>query len=130
MKRFFLASFAVALMVFVILLIMLLMEDATGLSLPGDLGPPIAFFYAFFVGGRIGGSQYFWLGILLFLAIEALCFPLALDIFRAMQWFSAPVSWLSFAADRWLLLALSLVASTIGLILGGRVASSSKRSAR
>ncbi len=97
--------------------------ELTGLSLPGELTAAFAFFVAFFAGGRIGGSGFFWLGILLFGAIQAFSFGVVLGVMRDIQQSgggASTVTWVSVFAESWLSTALSLVASIVGLILGRR----------
>ena len=130
MKRFALASLAVVLIAVAIVLVDGFIAELTGLSLPGEFSAAFAFFFAFFVGGRIGGSGYFWFGILLFLAISAFSFGVVLGAIRDIESSgggASTVTWVSVAAESWLSAALSLVASIVGLILGGRGASPNSR---
>ena len=130
-KRFALASLAVVLIAVAIVLIDGFIAESTGLSLPGEFTAAIAFFVAFFVGGRIGGSGYFWLGILLFVAINAFSLSVVLGALRDIQpsgGGASDVTWVSVATESWLSAALSLAASIVGLILGARGASTSSRS--
>jgi uncharacterized membrane protein YhaH (DUF805 family) len=101
------------------------------LSIPGELSAAIAFFVAFLVGGRIGGRGYFWLGILLFLALQISSIAVILTAVRDIQAASgnaSEVTWASVTVDSWPSLVLSLVASIIGLRLGARRTSTHERS--
>ena len=122
-KRFAVASIVVVLVIVAVLLLDGLVAELTGFSLPGELSAALAFFLASLAGGRIGGSQYFWLGILLFLALQIwssyVVFSAVRDIELAANSESA-ITWASVLAGSWSTQVLILIVAIVGLIIGGR----------
>jgi hypothetical protein len=130
LKRFTLASLAVVLLSVLILLVDGVIAELTGLSFPGEISAAFAFFVAFFVGGRIGGDGYFWLGVLLFVAIKVFSLSVVVGALRDIQpsdGGASAVTWLSVATESWVSTSLSLVACIVGLILGAHGAATSNR---
>lgn len=122
-KRFAIASIAVVLVAVAVILFDSLVAELTGFALPGEMSAALAFFVAFFVGARIGGSQYFWLGILLFVAIQIWSSYVVYSAIRGIESVASgesTVTWVSVLTNSWSSQVLNLVATMAGLIIGGR----------
>ncbi len=132
-KRFLLASLSIVLVSIGILLVDGLIAESTGLSLPGEISAALAFFVAFFVGGRIGGPAYFRFGVFLFFVVWVFSTFVIFDAVRDIQFGgeSAPqVTWMSIAIGSWRSGLLSLAVSIMGLTIGARLTSADERSMR
>lgn len=122
-RRYFLASLAALAVAVAFVLIDGFIAEATGLFMPGKMSAALAFFAAFFVGGRIGGRGYFWIGIALFLAIQIFSLGMILYATQNIQLAAGvtpDATLASIAIENRLSSVMSLLACVAGLKLGAR----------
>ena len=122
-KRFTIASIVVVLVLVTVLLLDGLVAELTGYSLPGEMAAVLAFFFASYAGGRIGGSQYFWLGILIFLSLQIWSSYVVFNAMRGIELSAngeSTMTWASVLVGSWPTQAISILVAIAGLIIGAR----------
>ena len=121
-KRFAVASVVVVLVLVAVLLLDGLVAELSGYSLPGELAAVLASFLAAYAGGRIGGRQYFWLGIPIFLALQIWSFFAVFNAVRDIELSAngeSTLTWAGVLADSWPTQVLTLLVAIAGLVIGG-----------